>query len=204
MAVKQPPSTGRAGAIEGEEPQRARFQSLTLPHLDRLVALATRWGDREEAEDYVQETYLRAWRAFDRLRDPGAVFPWLCQILRTVGMEQGRICSRRRKLVVITQLEEVHERLVASDAPSPLEQVLARLELGKLSETLRSLPEEFGEAVELCDVHGMKYREIARVTGAPIGTVMSRISRGRELLAAVLLEMAAAEEVSEGRRRQRE
>jgi RNA polymerase sigma-70 factor (ECF subfamily) len=115
-------------------------------------------------------------------------------------MQQGRIRSRRRNLLVITELEAVHEELVASDAPSPLEQVLARLELGKLSEALRSLPEEFGEAVELSDVHGLKYREIARVTGAPIGTVMSRISRGRRLLAAVLLEMRAAKEESASRR----
>jgi len=203
MAVEQRPSARRAGAIEGE-PEHSRFQSLTLPHLDRLLALATRWGDGEEAEDYVQETYLCAWRSFDQLRDPGAVFPWLCKILRTVAMQQGRIRSRRRNLLVITELEAVHEELVASDAPSPLEQVLARLELGKLSEALRSLPEEFGETVELSDVHGLKYREIARVTRAPIGTVMSRISRGRRLLAAVLLEMRAAKEESGSRRSQGE
>src|SRR5262249_55026922 len=133
MAVRQRPSACRAGAIEGEA-RRAHFQSLTMPHLDRLLALATRWGDGGEAEDYVQETYLRAWRAFDQLRDPGAVFPWLCQILRTVALELGRIQGRRRNLLVITELEAVHESLVESDAPSPLEQVLARLELGKLSE----------------------------------------------------------------------
>ncbi len=203
MTVEQRPSARRAGTIEGE-PEHSRFQSLTLPHLDRLLALATRWGDGEEAEDYVQETYLSAWRAFGQLRDPCAVFPWLCKILRTVAMQQGRIRSRRRNLIVITELEAVHEELVASDAPSPLEQVLARLELGKLSEALRSLPEEFGEAVELSDVHGLKYREIARVTEAPIGTVMSRISRGRRLLAAVLLEMRAAKEESASRRSQGE
>jgi len=73
------------------EPKRARFQSLTLPHLDRLVALASRWGDGHEGEDDVQETYVRAWAAFDQLRDPGATFPWLCQILRTVARERHRI-----------------------------------------------------------------------------------------------------------------
>ena len=203
MTVEQRPSARRAGTIEGQ-PEHSRFQTLTLPHLDRLLALATRWGDGEEAEDYVQETYLSAWRAFDQLRDPCAVFPWLCKILRTVAMQQGRIRSRRRNLLVITELEAVHEELVASDAPSPLDQVLARLEFGKLSEALRSLPDEFGEAVELSDVHGLKYREIARITRSPIGTVMSRISRGRRLLAAVLLEMRAAKEESVSRRTQGE
>ena len=77
MAVEQRPSARRAGAIEAE-PVHSRFQSLTLPHLDRLLALPTRWGDGEEAEDYVQEAYLCAWRAFDQLRDPGAVSTTRC------------------------------------------------------------------------------------------------------------------------------
>ena len=168
------------------EPRRARFQSSTLPHLDRLVAVASRWADGHEAEDYVQETYLRAWAAFDQLRDPTAAFAWLCQILRTVANERRRTRSRRQGLVFITQLEAAHEEMVASDSPSPLDHLLARLEAGQLREALRSIPEEFAEAVELHDVHGLKYREIARITSAPIGTVMSRISRGRRLLAGLL------------------
>jgi len=168
------------------EPKRARFQASTLPHLDRLVALASRWADGHEAEDYVQETYVRAWAAFDQLRDTGATFPWLCQILRTVANERRRTRARRQGLVFITELEAAHEEMIASDAPSPLDELLARLEAGKLREALRSIPEEFAEAIELHDVHGLKYREIAQITSAPIGTVMSRISRGRRLLAGLL------------------
>src|SRR5258708_11180175 len=99
-------------------------------------------------------------------------------------MQQGCIRKRRRNLLVITELEAVHEEMVASDAPSPLEQVLARLELGKLSEALRSLPEEFGEAVELSHPYRPKDREIARVTTVPIRPRVSRIRRGRRMLAA--------------------
>jgi RNA polymerase sigma-70 factor, ECF subfamily len=168
------------------EPKRARFQASTLPHLDRLVALASRWGDGQEAEDYVQETYVRAWAAFHQLRDPDASFPWLCQILRTVANERRRTRARRQRLVFITELESAHEEMVASDGPSPLDDLLARVEAGKLREALRSIPEEFAEAVELHDVHGLKYREIAELTEVPIGTVMSRISRGRRLLAGLL------------------
>jgi RNA polymerase sigma-70 factor (ECF subfamily) len=168
------------------EPQRASFQSSTLPHLDRLVALASRWGDGEEAEDYVQETYARAWTAFHQLRDTSAAFPWLCQILRTVANERRRTLARRRDLLFVTELEAAHEEMVASDAPSPLDHLLARLEAGTLREALRSIPEDFAEAVELHDVHGLKYREIAQITSVPIGTVMSRISRGRQLLAGLL------------------
>ena len=168
------------------EPKRASFQSSTLPHLDRLVALASRWGDGHEAEDYVQETYARAWAAFDQLRDTGAAFAWLCKILRTVANERRRTVARRQDLLFITWLEAAHEEMVASDAPSPLESLLARLEAGSLREALRSIPEDLAEAVALHDLHGLKYREIAEVTSVPMGTVMSRISRGRELLAGLL------------------
>lgn len=179
------------------EPRRARFQASTLPHLDRLVALASRWTDRHEAEDYVQETYARAWEAFHQLRDPDAAFPWLCQILRMVANERRRTHARRQRLVVITELDSAHEEMVASDARSPLEDLLARLEAGRVRDALRSIPEDFAEAVELHDVHGLKYREIAGITSVPIGTVMSRISRGRRLLAG-LLRVAGEETATEG------
>ena len=168
------------------ESKRARFQSATLPYLDRLVALASRWADRDQAEDDVQEAYVHAWGAFDQLRDPGAAFPWLCQILRTVVGERRRTRARRQQLVFVTELEAAHEEIVASEAPSPLDHLLARLEAGRLREALRSIPEDFAEAVELHDLHGLKYREIAQVIAVPIGTVMSRISRGRQLLAGLL------------------
>ena len=168
------------------EARRACFQSTTLPHLDRLVALASRRGDREEAEDDVQETYARAWIAFDQLRDTGAAFPWLCKILRMVANERRRTVARRQDLLFITEVEAAHEEIVASDAPSPLEHLLARLEAGSLREALRSIPEDLAEAVALHDMHGLKYREIAEVTSVPMGTVMSRISRGRQLLAGLL------------------
>jgi RNA polymerase sigma-70 factor, ECF subfamily len=171
--------------VKGEA-KRARFQSTTLPYLDRLVALASRCSDREEAEDDVQETYVRAWTAFDQLRNTGAAFPWLCKILRTVANERRRTVARRRDLLFITELQAAHEEIVASDASSPLEHLLARREAGSLREALRSIPAEFGEAVELHDMHGLKYREIAAVTSVPMGTVMSRISRGRQLLAGLL------------------
>jgi RNA polymerase sigma-70 factor (ECF subfamily) len=166
--------------------KRARFQATTVPHLDRLVALASRWGDGNEAEDYVQETYARAWVAFDQLRNPDAAFAWLCQILRTVANERRRTHARRQGLVFVVEWESAHEELVASDDPSPLEDLLARLQTGKVREALRSIPEEFAEAIELHDVQGFKYREIAGITSVPIGTVMSRISRGRRLLAGLL------------------
>ncbi len=103
-----------------------------------------------------------------------------------MASERRRTHARRQELVFIAQLEEAHEEIVASDAPSPLDDLLSRLEFGRLREALRSIPDDFAEAVELHDVHGLKYKEIARITSVPIGTVMSRISRGRQLLAGLL------------------
>jgi RNA polymerase sigma-70 factor, ECF subfamily len=182
------------------ELRRARFQACTLPHLDRLVAVASRWGDGHEAEDYVQETYLRAWAAFDQLRDDDSAFAWLCQILRTVANERRRTRARRQGLIFITELEDAHEEIIGSDAPSPLDELLRRLDAAELTQALRSIPEEFAEAVELHDVQGLKYREIAQITSAPIGTVMSRISRGRRLLAG-LLAVKGTERANRGTKR---
>jgi len=111
-----------------------------------------------------------------------------------VANERRRTRSRRQGLVFITELEAAHEEMVASDAPSPLDALLARLQAGQLRDALRSIPEEFAEAIELHDVHGLKYREIAQITSAPIGTVMSRISRGRRLLAGLLAVSGEAAE----------
>jgi RNA polymerase sigma-70 factor, ECF subfamily len=168
------------------EQRRTLFQSSTLPCLDRLFRLASRWAIGPDAEDDVQETYIRAWAAFDQLRDADAVFPWLCRILRTVALERHRTRARRQDLAFVVEMDAAHEDAVASEAPSPLDDLLAQAERRRLTVALHSIPEEFAEAVELHDVHGLKYREIAQITNSPIGTVMSRISRGRKLLAALL------------------
>ena len=189
------------------EATRGRFRSIALAHLDRLVGVASRWADGHEAEDYVQETCARAWTAFDQLRDPGAAFPWLCRILRTVANERRPTPARRRDLPFVTELEEAHADIVATEAPSPLEDLIPRMEVGSLREALRSIPDDLAEVVELHDVHGLKYREIATVVSVPIGTVMARISRGRQLLAGLLaLREAEAERpaalAGSGRRRE--
>ncbi|GAC1546841.1 MAG: RNA polymerase sigma factor SigR [Myxococcales bacterium] len=166
--------------------QERRFERLALPHLSRLVVFARRFS-APDAEDYVQEAFARAFRAFDQIEDEGAVRSWLYRIVATVASEDQRTRARRRELLDVSQLEARHEDLVASGDAGPLEVLLAALSSQRLREALDSLPEEFSQAVELHDLHELKYREIAEVTGAPIGTVMSRISRGRRLLAGLIL-----------------
>jgi RNA polymerase sigma-70 factor (ECF subfamily) len=174
--------------------RHARFDALVLPHLDRLLAFAVRRTDaRVDAEDAVQEACVRAWVAFDELRDPLRVRAWLYRILRTVLSEAQERVARRRQLVSITRLESAHEELVGSDRDLLFDEVAARLSGEAVRAALSQLPEDFAIAVELHDIDGFKYHEIAEIVGVPIGTVMSRISRGRRLLAGALLVSRSAD-----------
>jgi RNA polymerase sigma-70 factor (ECF subfamily) len=159
-----------------------------LPHLDRLLAFAVRRTDlRADAEDAVQEACGRAWLGLDDLREPARVRAWLYRILRGVLSENEERSARRHQLVSITRLEEAHDELVSSDGDMVFEEVAARLTGEEVHAALRQLPEDFATAIELHDIDGFKYQEIADIVGVPIGTVMSRISRGRRLLAGAVL-----------------
>jgi RNA polymerase sigma-70 factor (ECF subfamily) len=168
--------------------RHARFDALVLPHLDRLLAFAARRTNlRADAEDAVQDACGRAWLGLDDLRDHARVRAWLYRILRSVLSEDEERGARRRQLVSITRLEEAHDELVSSDGDMVFEEVAARLTGEEVHAALQQLPDDFATVVELHDIDGFKYHEIAEIIGAPIGTVMSRISRGRRLLAGAIL-----------------
>lgn len=135
----------------------------------------------------MQEACGRAWLGLDDLRDQSRVRAWLYRILRGVLSENEERTARRRQLVSITRLEEAHDELVSSDGDLVFEEVAARLTGEEVHAALQQLPEDFATVVELHDIDGFKYHEIAEVVGVPIGTVMSRISRGRRLLAGAVL-----------------
>ncbi len=173
--------------------RQARFHALVLPHLDRLLGFAKRRTDAPgDAEDAVQDACLRAWSAFGELRDESRVRAWLFRILRTVLSDAFEKEGRRRQLVSITRLEDAHEAMVASDADFVFTDVVARIDREVLYKALSDLPDDFATAVELHDIDGFKYHEIAIITDVPIGTVMSRISRGRRLLAGTIVLNRAA------------
>ena len=165
----------------------ARFNALVLPHLDRLLGFARRRTDSEpDAEDAVQEACVRAWVGFGELRDDSLARPWLYRVLRSVLSDTHEKTGRRRELVPITRLEDTHEDLVATDGDFVFAEVAARIDGETIRAALAAIPEDFASAVELHDIDGFKYNEIAEIIGVPIGTVMSRISRGRRLLAGAI------------------
>ena len=152
-----------------------------MPHLDAAANLA-RWLTRDgaEADDIVQEAMLRAFRSFDGFRGE-AVKPWLLAIVR--NCHRDTLVQKRRHAAL--PLEEEGES-PAADGPTPegdaIQQGAGRL----LNKAIAALPEEFREVVILRELEEMSYRDIAAATGIPIGTVMSRLARGRALLKAEL------------------
>lgn len=166
----------------------ARFEALVLPHLDRLLAFSQRRTEsRADAEDAVQEAFVRAWLGFGELRDETKARPWLYRILRTVLSDASEKNGRRRQIVSLTRLEAAHEELVGGDRDAVFSEVVARLSSEAVHQALANIPEDFAVAVELHDIDGFRYHEIAEIVGIPIGTVMSRISRGRKLLAGAIV-----------------
>ncbi|HVK00951.1 MAG TPA: sigma-70 family RNA polymerase sigma factor [Gemmatimonadales bacterium] len=166
---------------------QARFQTLVQPHLERLLRFAgRRLRNPADAEDVVQEACTRAWLAFADLRDDALVLPWLYRILRSSLSDHFEKRARREQLAPTLALESAGDALHDQGA-SPLENLIALASTERIHELLRMLPEEFALAIELHDLEGFRYADIANLTGVPPGTVMSRIYRGRKLLAALIL-----------------
>lgn len=161
--------------------KRTRFEVQVLPHLDAAHRFA-RWlsGDAAEAEDLVQEAILRAFRGFERLRG-GDIKAWLLTIVRNchaTALEQ-----RRRRVVVPLPLEgERDAQALIAPTVGPEGATIERDEGRALRRMLAALPQEQREALVLKELEDLSYREIARITGVPIGTVMSRLARARARL----------------------
>jgi len=170
------------------EPQdKARFEQLVLPHLDSAANLA-RWllRNRADAEDMVQEAMLRAYRFFDRFRG-GDARAWLLQIVRNTCYSW---LEKHRPGELMTEFDEdLHQR------PGPTPETLATQadERQQLMRALESLPPRSREVLVLRELEGCSYKEIAEVTGIPMGTVMSTLSRARERLQRALVSAAAKE-----------
>jgi RNA polymerase sigma-70 factor (ECF subfamily) len=153
---------------------RSPFQVQVLPHLDSAYSLA-RWLSRSsaEADDIVQDAMLRAFRAFGDFRgsDPKA---WLLAIVRNCWRSAGAAGRRRAHT-------ELDEELAAADA-SPEQMAIDQSRRRRIDAILAGLPEEFREILILREIEEMSYRQIADITGAPMGTVMSRLARARTML----------------------
>jgi RNA polymerase sigma-70 factor (ECF subfamily) len=165
---------------------RSRFNSLVLPHVDgayRYARFLTR--DRASAEDVAHNAFLKAFRAVDQCHgDPRA---WLFAIVRNCHHDWVRANARLRS---VESIGETQDEVVAADNPE------REAQMSEVYRIIESLAEPFREAIVLREIEGMTYREIAQVTKVPIGTVMSRLARARQMLCEVFgIEGGAAEGV---------
>jgi RNA polymerase sigma-70 factor (ECF subfamily) len=162
--------------------KRRRFEAQALPHLDAAYNLA-RWLARSpaDADDIVQEAILRAYRGFDGFRG-GDAKPWLLAIVRNCFFTTLAQARRRMHVPLPAGSDPDDDAAFIDEAPDP-ELVTIRADQGrKLDSIIAVLPQEFREVLILREMEDLSYRDIAQVTGAPIGTVMSRLSRARALL----------------------
>ena len=167
---------------------------MILPHLDGAYNLArylTR--DAHLAEDVVQDAMLRAFRSFGQYRG-GAPRAWLFTIVRNCCRTALSGRSGAVSLVVSESDAEAELSNTADPAPGPEEQLARKTDAERVRAAVEAIPEPFRETIVLRDLEDLSYAEIASVTGVPIGTVMSRLSRGRGMLARELLPAAKAEQ----------
>jgi RNA polymerase sigma-70 factor (ECF subfamily) len=197
---------GRPSVISPNAGQGGRtvFEALTREHLPRLYAFALRLtGERAAAEDLVQETYLKAYQAFHQLVPGRDARPWLMKILLNTYRDQVRRACRSPESLQPGDLDAWYQasrqaHMAHARAFGPEEQVVGRAFSDEVAAALADLPPDFRTVVLLADLEGYSYREIADFVDCPIGTVMSRLARGRKLLREMLREYARKHGLIEG------
>lgn len=175
------------------EHEREAFEEEALQHLDALYRTALRMSKhREDAEDLVQETYLRAFRFINRFKPGTNLKAWLFKILTNTFINQYQKAARQPQVGYLEDDEEFYlYRKVREPGSPPLSESAEEAALNQLGEThiieaIESLPEPYRLAIVLVDIEGFSYKEIAEMTRVEVGTVMSRIARGRKMLQRLL------------------
>ncbi|MGH8988761.1 MAG: sigma-70 family RNA polymerase sigma factor [Acidimicrobiales bacterium] len=177
--------------------ERGRFAELAMEHMPSLYSAALRMTrNPADAEDLVQETYLKAYRSFYSFAEGTNLKAWLYRILTNTYINAYRATKRRPEMSDVEDVEDLYlyHRLAPGEGSgrSAEDEALAGFTDDEVKEAIEALPEAFRIAVLLADVEGFSYKEIAEITDVPIGTVMSRIHRGRRALQKTLSGFAQA------------
>jgi RNA polymerase sigma-70 factor, ECF subfamily len=182
--------TGRRIASEARE--RVRFEEEALELADQVYRVARRMvGTREEAEELVQDTYARAFRSWQSFTPGTNMRAWLLRILTNLNTDRGRKLQRTPDLQPLEESDYfLANKLAAAEGEQALDQerVVERLSQGGVVDALAALPHDFRDVVVLVDLGEFSYADAAQILDVPIGTVMSRLHRGRRILKQKLAE----------------
>ncbi len=180
--------------IDDQKQLYADFEKEAIPHMDALFNFALRLtGDSDEADDLVQETYLKAFRFFDKFERGTNCKAWLFRIMKNTFINSYRKSAKEPDKVDYEEVENFYESIKPSSTDSAhLEkEMYDNLLDDELSNAIASLPEDFRMVIILCDIEGFTYDEIADFIDIPVGTVRSRLHRARKMLFAKLYNYAA-------------
>nr|WP_276319875.1 sigma-70 family RNA polymerase sigma factor [Egibacter rhizosphaerae] len=194
-AADEPVAPGRDPVRQelSDEQRQERFVRDALPHLDALYSAALRYTrNPADAEDLVQETFAKAYDKFHQYRPGTNLKAWLYRILTNTYISGYRKEQRRPDEVSADADEEfsLYDRISSTTHAAAETEVLERLTDVEVTQALADLPEQFRIAVYLADVEGFRYAEIAEIMDTPVGTVMSRLHRGRAALQRALYDLA--------------
>lgn len=180
--------------------RQARFEAEVLPHLDRLYTAALRYTrNTADAEDLVQETMVKAYRSFHQYRPGTNIRAWLYRVLHTTYISLYRKAQRRPQESPQEEIDDFSlydafgGQSGGQSGGSAERAVLDAITDDVVKEALAALPETFRMAVYLADVEGFAYKEIASIMDTPVGTVMSRLHRGRKALQRALVSYASTQ-----------
>ncbi|MEE8602568.1 sigma-70 family RNA polymerase sigma factor [Euzebya tangerina] len=200
MATNQTAPSGPVRQVLTDEERRERFAADAMPYVDQLFGAAMRYTrNRSDAEDLVQDAMAKAYAAFHQYEPGTNLRAWLYRVLTTTYINSYRKQQRRPNEVsadgVRDNLDDagdfsLFDRLEGGTSPSAEFEVMQQLPADAVKGALDDLPEQFRTAVYLADVEGFSYAEIAEIMETPIGTVMSRLHRGRSALQKALYDHA--------------
>ena len=186
---------GEPRRLAEEARDRVRFEEEVLELADQMYRVARRLvGSREEAEDLVQDAYARAFRSWRSFRPGTNLRAWLFRILTNLNIDRGR---REQRAPDTQPIEEgdyyLYNRLEENGGAPDVDEVVERLSQDSIVQALSSVPHDFRDVIVLVDIGDFSYQDAAQILDIPVGTVMSRLHRGRRILKQALAESAVGD-----------